>query len=36
LLFNVNSAIFQPQHGENELPFNETTMMIRFVLDQHA
>ena len=32
LLFN--SAIFQPNHGQNKLIFNE--MMMRSVLDQHT
>ena len=30
LLFNTNSAIFQPYHGENKLIFNE--MMMRSAL----
>ena len=30
LLFNANSAIFQPYHGENKLIINE--MMMRSVL----
>ena len=27
MLFNANSAIFQPYHGENKLSFNEMMMM---------
>jgi hypothetical protein len=26
MLFNANSAIFQPYHGENKLIFNEMIM----------
>ena len=36
LLFNDNSAIFQPYHGENKFIFNEMMMRFAFVLDQHA
>jgi len=34
LLFNANSTIFQPYHGENKLNFNDDD--VSFVLDQHT
>jgi hypothetical protein len=37
LLFNANSAIFQLNHGENMLNFNEMMINeVRFVLDQYT
>jgi hypothetical protein len=32
VLFNANSAIFQPHYGENKLIFNEIMMMMRSAL----
>jgi len=36
IVFNVNSAIFQLYHGENNLILKWDDNEVRFVLDQHA
>jgi len=35
-LFNANSAIVQPSHGENTLIFNEMMMRSDFIVLAHA